>query len=102
MKHNSLSIAGFVVSLSGLVLSIILGPPPAYMTAGEAQDAALGFGIFFVGTAVTGLVLSVKGRSKARIEANKTGLATAGMVLGIIGICLAVILVLAYISQAAI
>lgn len=60
---NGLSIAGFVVSLVSL---FILGL----------------YGI----TGTIGLVLSVVGRSQAVSEGRKTGLATAGIVLGIISI----------------
>lgn len=57
MKNNGLSIAGFVVSIVAFVaFGIICGP--------------------------AGLVLSWIGRNKAVAEGDKTGLATAGMVLG--------------------
>lgn len=61
MKSNGLSIAGFVVSLVSL---FVLGM----------------YGI----TGTIGLILSCVGRSKAVSDGDKTGLATAGIVLGII------------------
>lgn len=61
MKNNGLSIAGFVVSLVSMFI----------------------FGMYGL-TGLTGLILSATGRSKAVQEGDKTGLATAGIVLGII------------------
>lgn len=61
-KSNGLSIAGFVVSLVGAFVAL--------------------YGI----TGLVGLTLSAVGRSQAVREGGKTGLATAGIVLGIISI----------------
>lgn len=58
---NGLSIAGFIVSIASLFLGL--------------------FGI----TGVVGVTLSAVGRSQAVKEGGKTGLATAGIILGIIG-----------------
>jgi hypothetical protein len=63
------AVGGFVCSLVGMILAII--------------------GIcFFIGgpLAVIGLVLSFVGRNHARDRGGSTGLATAGIVMGIIGI----------------
>lgn len=60
---NGLSIAGFVVSLVSLFMLSLYG---------------------ISGT--IGLILSAVGRSQAVREGRKTGLATAGIILGIIGI----------------
>lgn len=60
-KTNGLQIAGFVVSLVGLVLFDVFG---------------------LVG--LVGLILSAVGRSHAKQDGGKTGLGTAGIVLGII------------------
>ena len=62
-KANGLSIAGFVVSLVSLFLVALYG------IAG-----------------LVGLILSAVGRSQAVHEGGKTGLATAGIVMGIISI----------------
>ncbi len=70
MKNNGLSIAGFVVSLVGMFIAF--------------------WGI----VPIVGLVLSAVGRSKAVEYGNKTGLATWGIVLGIIGIAYALIVLL--------
>lgn len=67
MKSNGLSVAGLVTSLVGMFLSF--------------------FGI----VPVVGLILSAVGRSKAVQDGDKTGLATAGIVLGVIGIAWALI-----------
>lgn len=62
MKNNGLCISGFVVSLCSIIISA--------------------FGV----TGVVGLVLSCIGRSQAKEEGNKTGLGTAGIIIGIVGI----------------
>ena len=67
MKSNGLSVAGFVVSLIGMFLSF--------------------FGI----VPIVGLVLAAVGRSKAVNDGDKTGLATAGIVLGVVGVIWALI-----------
>ncbi len=58
---NGMSIAGFIVSLASLFLGL--------------------FGI----TGLIGIVLSAVGRSQAVNNGGKTGLATAGIIIGIIG-----------------
>lgn len=60
-KTNGLSIAGFVVSCCSMLIGL--------------------FGI----VGLVGLILSAIGRSQAKNEGGKTGLATAGVVIGIIG-----------------
>ena len=60
-KTNGLSIAGFVVSCCSLVIGLY---------------GVMGF---------IGLILSAVGRSQAASNGEKTGLATAGIVLGVIG-----------------
>ena len=64
-----MAVGGFVCSLVGMILAII--------------------GIcFFIGLplAVVGLVLSIVGRNHARDRGAPMGLATAGIVMGVIGI----------------
>ena len=61
-KTNGLSIAGFVVSCCSMLIGL--------------------YGV----TGLVGLILSAVGRSQAARDGGKTGLATAGIVLGIIGI----------------
>lgn len=60
-KTNGLSIAGFVVSCCSMLIGL--------------------FGV----VGLVGLILSAIGRSQAVTDGGKTGLATAGIVLGIIG-----------------
>ena len=60
-QTNGLCIAGFIVSLGSLFLGL--------------------FGI----TGLVGTVLSAVGRSKAVNNCGKTGLGTAGIILGVIG-----------------
>jgi len=62
-SSNGLSIAGFVVSLVSL---FVLG--------------------FYGLTGAVGLILSAVGRSQAVNNGQKTGLATAGIVLGVISV----------------
>ena len=70
MKSNGLSIAGFVTSLVGMFLTF--------------------WGI----VPMVGLILSAVGRSKASQEGDKTGLATAGIVLGVIGVAWALLVLI--------
>ena len=60
-KTNGLSIAGFVVSCCSMLIGL--------------------FGL----VGLVGLILSAIGRSQAKSEGSKTGLATAGVIIGIIG-----------------
>lgn len=60
-RTNGLSIAGFVVSCCSMLIGL--------------------YGV----TGLVGLILSAVGHSQAKSSSGKTGLATAGIVLGIIG-----------------
>ena len=61
-RTNGLSIAGFTVSCCSMLIGI--------------------YGV----TGLVGLILSAVGRSQAVNNGEKTGMATAGIVLGIVGI----------------
>ena len=61
-KTNGLSIAGFVVACASMLIDL--------------------FGV----VGLVGLVLSAIGRFQAKHDGGKTGLATAGIVLGVIGV----------------
>jgi hypothetical protein len=68
-----MAVAGFVCSLIGMILAII--------------------GIcFFIGgpLAIIGLILAIVGRNHARSTGAPEGLATAGIVMGVIGIIAAI------------
>ncbi len=67
---KSQSVAGFVVSLVGLVLSFLGGI----------------FSIIALPASIVGLVLAVNGGKKYKANGEKSGLATAGMVIGIIAV----------------
>lgn len=73
-KANGLSIAGFVVSCCSLLINF--------------------YGI----VGLVGLILSAVGRSNAKSEGARTGLATAGNVLGIISLLLGLIVLVALFS----
>lgn len=64
-KTNGMSIAGFVVSLATCFF----------------------FGFYGI-SGIVGIVLSAVGRSQAIREGSKTGLGTAGIVIGIINVIL--------------
>lgn len=63
-------IAGFVLGIVGIVFGILSGY----------------FSIVGLPVAIIGLVLSVSGGKEARNAGEKSGLATAGLVLGIIAV----------------
>lgn len=68
-RGNGSAIAGFVCGLLGLITSLVL------------------FWLFFpVVLDVLGIFFSVRGRRAAAAGARQGGLATAGLVLGIIGL----------------
>ena len=73
---KGLSIAGFATSIVGLVLGFL----------------GTIFSILALPIAITGLVLSVVGGKKLRAEGGSTGLATAGMVVGIVAVVISGIL----------
>lgn len=64
------TIAGFVMGIIGIVFGILSG----------------WFSIIGLPVAITGLVLSCVGGKKLRLAGEPTGLATAGLVLGIIAV----------------
>lgn len=72
---KGLTIGGFVCGLAGLVLSFF---------GGIASIVALP-------VAIVGLVLSVLGGKKYKAAGEKSGLATAGLVIGIIAVALSAI-----------
>ena len=72
---KGLTIGGFVCGLAGLVLSFF---------GGIASILALPI-------AIVGLVLSVMGGKKYKAVGEKNGLATAGLVIGIIAVSLSAI-----------
>lgn len=73
---KGLTIAGFVTGLTALVLSFLSGF----------------FSIIALPLAIVGLVLSVVGGKKLKANNQASGLATAGLVIGIIAVCISAIL----------
>ena len=68
-------IAGFVAGIAALVLSFLSGF----------------FSIISLPLAIVGLVLSVIGGKKLKANNQSSGLATAGLVVGIIAVCISAI-----------
>lgn len=69
------AIAGFVLSIVGLVLGFMSGV----------------FSIIALPTAIVGLVLAIVGGKKLKANAQKSGIATAGLVIGIIAVVISAI-----------
>lgn len=69
------AIAGFVLSLVGLVLGFMSGV----------------FSIIALPTAIVGLVLAIVGGKKLKANDQKSGIATAGLVIGIIAVVISAI-----------
>ena len=72
---KGLTIAGFVSGLVGLVLAFLSGF----------------FSIVSLPLSIVGLVLSVVGGKKLKANGEKGSLATAGLVIGIIAVCISAI-----------
>lgn len=68
-KNNGLSIAGFVVSCCSMLIGL--------------------WGL----VGLVGMILSIIGRNQAAQNGQKTGLATAGIVLGVIGLAYGLIMI---------
>ncbi len=81
---KAFSIVGFVASLVGLVLSFV------------ALSATMNpiFNFAALALAIAGLVFSAVSGKKLKAAGNASGLAKAGLVIGIIGICFAAIFAL--------
>ncbi len=69
------AMAGFIVSIVGLVLGFF----------------GTWFSIIALPTSIVGLVLAVIGGKKLKADNQKSGLATAGLVIGIIAVALSAI-----------
>jgi hypothetical protein len=80
---KGLGVAGFVISLVAMVIYF-----PVYLIAGTAALVGGGMGLAVSWTVLSalGTVLSIMGRGKSAAVGAKTGLATAGMVIGIVAV----------------
>jgi hypothetical protein len=80
---KGLGVAGFVISLVAMVIYF-----PIYLIACTAALVGGGMGLAIAWTiiSVLGTVLGVMGRNKSAAVGAKTGLATAGMVIGILAV----------------
>ena len=72
---KGLTISGFVAGLVGLILAFLSGF----------------FSVISLPLSIVGLVLSVVGGKKLQANGEKSGLATAGLVIGIIAVCISAI-----------
>jgi hypothetical protein len=100
-QGKGMGIAGFVISLVGLVLYfVIAGLVTAQIMSAGMQTAmgtkvsvSYGLVLFWLVVCILGLVLSIMGMIKLGRTGGKRGLAITGMVLGIIATILTVLLV---------
>lgn len=72
---KGLTIAGFVATLVGLVLSFLSG----FLS------------IIALPISIVGLVLAIMGGKKFKNAGQNSGLATAGLVIGIIAVCISAV-----------
>lgn len=70
-----MAVAGFVLSIAGLVLGFLSGV----------------FSIVGLPASIVGLILAIKAGKKARAQGLPTGIATAGLVIGIIAVVISTI-----------
>ena len=90
-QGKGMGVAGFVISLVALVLFWIVSPMALFAALLGGGMALAGF---WLGLALLGTALSVMGMMKLGKTGGKKGLATTGMILGIISVILSVWLVM--------
>ena len=82
-QGKGMGVAGFVLPLVALALLIFI--VPAALVA-AALGGGTGLSIFWLVLSLTGTVLSIMGMMKLGKTGGKKGLATTGMILGIIAL----------------
>lgn len=90
-QGKGMGVAGFVISLVALVLFWIVSPMALFAALLGGGMALAGF---WLGLSLLGTALSVMGMMKLGKTGGKKGLATTGMILGIISVILSVWLVM--------
>ena len=90
-EGKGMGVAGFVISLVSLVL---LGFIWITVMFSAALGGGYGLGIFWLLLCLAGTILSIMGRGKLGKTGGKKGLATTGMVLGIISTVLSLWMVI--------
>ena len=90
-QGKGMGVAGFVISLVALVLFWIVSPMALFAALLGGGMALAGF---WLGLSLLGTALSVMGMMKLGKTGGKKGLATTGMILGIISVILSVWLIM--------
>ena len=90
-QGKGMGTAGFVISLVALVFYFIVAP---IVLVQAALGGGYGLGIFWLIFSLLGTALSVMGMMKLGKTGGKKGLATTGMILGIIAVLLTAWLVM--------
>jgi uncharacterized membrane protein len=90
-QGKGMGVAGFVLSLIGLVLYIVIA---GIVTVQAALGGGYGLGIFWLLLCLAGTALSIMGMMKLGKTGGKKGLAITGMILGIVATILTLLLVM--------
>src|SRR3954462_8469424 len=90
-QGKGLGVAGFVISLVALVIFWIISPAGLFSAA---LGGGMGLAGFWLVLSILGTLLSVLGMNKLGKSGGKKGLATTGMILGIISVLLSIWLIM--------
>ncbi len=90
-EGKGMAVAGFVISLVGLVFYFIIA---GIVAVSALVGGGYGLGIFWLILCLVGTGLSVMGMMKLGKTGGKKGLAVAGMIIGIIALIMTALLVM--------
>jgi hypothetical protein len=90
-QGKGMGVAGFVISLVGLVFYFIIA---GVVTVQAALGGGYGLGIFWLVLCLAGTALSVMGMMKLGKTGGKKGLSIAGMIIGLVATILTLLLVM--------
>ena len=90
-EGKGMAVAGFVISLVGLVFYFIIA---GIVAVSALVGGGYGLGIFWLILCLAGTGLSVMGMMKLGKSGGKKGLAVAGMIIGIIAVIMTAMLVM--------
>lgn len=90
-EGKGMAVAGFVISLVGLVFYFIIA---GIVAVSALVGGGYGLGIFWLILCLAGTGLSVMGMMKLGKTGGKKGLAVAGMIIGIIAVIFTAMLVM--------